>query len=263
MKITYKPFLVYIVLQLFSSVSAVGNLEEITTDNNTYSDTGEDGNSALETENINEKNDDNEENTGHDEQNVDESKLRDEKYLKKIASGERIISVDDIVENVTEENLEKSKLKAIENGKEKAISYLLQLVDPNSQYAKQANNCIDSYEIKFERFIDNTYEAHLVYNVDINKLKNKSYYTKSVISNDEMKFDKLKKIIGTDGGIIVVNVNNTKTALNTFLDKLDHNGIDHMLYSISHNEIKLYETDEILKFLQESKYHFFRENESD
>ncbi len=262
MKITYKSFFVYVVLQLFLPVFAVGNLEEITTNNNTYSDIAEDGNNTLETENINENND-NEENISHYEQNVDESKLRDEKYLKKIASGERIISVDDIVENVTEENLEKSKLRAIENGKEKAISYLLQLVDPSSQYAKQANNCIDSYEIKFERFINNTYEAHLIYNVDINKLKNKSYYTKPTIANNEMKFDKFKKIIGTDGGIIVVYVDNTKAALNTFLDKLDHNGIDHMLYSISHNEIKLYETDEILKFLQESKYHFFRESESD
>ena len=262
MRITCKPFFVYIVLQLFSSVFAVDNLEEVPEDNSTYSNIEEDSNNTLETKNIN-GNDDNEENISHDEQNIDESKLRDEQYLKKIASGERIISVDDIVENVTEENLEKSKLKAIENGKEKAISYLLQLVDPSSQYAKQANNCIDSYEIKFERFIDNTYEAHLVFNVDINKLKNKSYYTKSVIPNDEMKFDKLKKIIGADGRIIAVNVNNTKTELNTFLDELDHNGIDHMLYSVSHNKIRLYETDEILKFLQESKYHFFRENESD
>lgn len=238
---------IFVFFLLFQSVFASQNLEEI----QNISDIGNNDKSISD---IDKNNDGNE--------NRDYEQLRNEKYLEKISSGARIISVDDIVENVTEENLEKSKLKAIENGKEKALTYLLRIVDPDTSYTKQANNCIDSYEIKSEKFVENTYEANLVYNVDINKLKNRQYLRTSTQKNNQEQFNDFKKI-GVNSRIVVVNIDKAKNGLNAFLDKAEYSGLDPVLYSISHNEIKLYETDELVKFLKESKFSFFIEEQND
>lgn len=192
-------------------------------------------------------------------------------FILNYCSAEESYLVDYSVEiERTGNDLEDSKKMAIYDGKQIAINNILESLEDNEENDKSEHElsadfveeCVDSYAINEEKFINNTYQATISYKINIEQLKRflkktelKNVENKvNVVHNTELNYD-----LSSGKEIMIIPVGGDLIKRSNYLYKLI--GQDYLLslYAITANSVKLYSSNRIKNLLAQNRVYFYME----
>lgn len=154
--------------------------------------------------------------------------------------------VEDVSVYGDEENLEDSKNFAINDGKRIALQKVVEQISGGKYFnlsAEYFDETIDSYSIKNETFIGNTYKAQIDYRVNVSAIS-------SLLGSKNI--DDLKPKNVEKNRLIAVNSVNTAKEYVRICEIMKQYSFHAYPYSFSSNKIKYQYSDQLYSILKES-----------